>query len=117
MPERHPTIFEQFSIGKTPVHACLEEHHMDHVGYKLASIIKYSNIKEITILTIDGSPHCYQLHAMGQDIRRHFDPEVNVSHYVIEKGEVYEISPQTIIITRHLHRVQKLLNQKEENIE
>ena len=112
LPDRYPEIFEKFSEGRTPIHACLEDLHMDHVGYKLANIIKYSKIEEMTILTIDGSPHCYQLHVLGQDIKRHFAPEVEISHHVIEKGELYEISYQTITVARHLHRVQKLLEKK-----
>ena len=114
LPDRYPAIFEEFSAGRTPVHACLEDLHMDHVGYKLVNIIKYSKIKELTILTIDGSPHCYQLQVLGQDIKRHFtsEGEIEISHFVIEKGVVHEISYQTITVARHLHRVEKLLNEK-----
>ncbi|HUY01493.1 MAG TPA: hypothetical protein VMV49_18160 [Candidatus Deferrimicrobium sp.] len=117
LPDRYPEIFKQFSAERTPVHACLEDLHMDHVGYKLVNIIKYSKIKELTILTIDGSPHCYQLHCLGQDLKRHFitEGEVKISHFVIEKGTLHEISYQAITVARHLHRVQKLLTQKNEN--
>ncbi|MHA1428667.1 MAG: hypothetical protein ACTSQI_22040 [Candidatus Helarchaeota archaeon] len=112
VPDRYPAIFEEYTEGRTPVHACLEDLHMDHVGYKLVNIIKYSRIKDLTILTIDGSPHCYQLHVLGQDLKRHFvsDDEIEISHYVIEKGKVHQISYQTITVARHLHRVQKLLS-------
>ncbi|MFX1297048.1 MAG: hypothetical protein ACFFD2_19625 [Promethearchaeota archaeon] len=114
IPDCYPEIFKEFFKGKIPVHVCLEDHHIDHAGYKLVNIIKYSKIKELTILTIDGSPHCYQLHTLGQDIKRHFTSkgEVKISHFVIEKGDVYEISYQAITVARHLHRVQKLLDQK-----
>jgi hypothetical protein len=114
VPDRYPEIFKEFAEGRTPVHACLEDLHMDHVGYKLVNIIKYSKIEELIILTVDGSPHCYQLHVLGQDLKRHFisEGEVEISHYVIEKGKVHEISYQAITVARHLHRVQKLLNQK-----
>jgi len=117
VPDRYSSIFKQFIVGWTPIHACLEALHMDHVGYKLASIIKYSKIEDLTILTIDGSPHCYQLHALGQDIKRHFASDLNVFHYVIEKGEVFSISSQAVSVARHLHRIQKFLNQKGEKIE
>jgi hypothetical protein len=111
---RYPEILKQFSEDRTLVHACLEDLHMDHVGYKLVSIIKYSKITELVILTVDGSPHCYQLQVLGQDLKRHFtsEGEVQVSHYVIEKGKVIEISYQAITVARHLHRVQKLLDEK-----
>ncbi len=114
VPDRYPEIFKEFIEGRTPVHACLEDLHMDHVGYKLVNIIKYSKIEELVILTVDGSPHCYQLHVLGQDLKRHFisEGEVEISHYVIEKGKIHEISYQAITVARHLHRVQKLLNQE-----
>ncbi|NVM54080.1 MAG: hypothetical protein HWN66_10305 [Candidatus Helarchaeota archaeon] len=114
VPDRYPAILKEFTEGRTPVHVCLEAFHMDHVGYKLVNIIKYSKIEELIILTIDGSPHCYQLHALGQDIKRHFTSEgkVKISHFVIEKGEIHEITYQTITVARHLHRVQKLLDEK-----
>lgn len=117
VPDRYPEIFKEFAEGRTPVHACLEDLHMDHVGYKLVNVIKYSKIKELTILTIDGSPHCYQLHTLGQDIKRHFtnEGEMKIFHFVIEKGKIFEISYQAITLARHLHRVQKLLDQEQKN--
>ncbi len=117
VPDRYPELFKEYSIGRTPLKVCLEAHHMDHVGYKLVAIIKYSQIEDLTILTIDGSPHCYQLHVLGQDLIRHFKLEdvLKVSHVVIEQGKIHEISYQAITVARHLHRVQKLLDQTKES--
>ncbi|MHA1271582.1 MAG: hypothetical protein ACTSPY_17445 [Candidatus Helarchaeota archaeon] len=106
--DRYPEILDEFLEGREPLHICLETFHMDHVGYKLINIIKYSKIKDLTILTVDGSPHCYQLHVLGQDIIRHFEPELKVEHWVIEKGRLYKIPYKVITIARHLHRVKQL---------
>ncbi|MHA1232255.1 MAG: 4Fe-4S ferredoxin [Candidatus Helarchaeota archaeon] len=113
--ERYPEILEDFKKDREPIHICLETFHMDHVGYKLANIIKYSKISELTILTIDGSPHCYQLHVLGQDLIRHFTPELKVEHWVIEKGKLYKIPYQVITVARHLHKVKKLVENSEKD--
>ncbi|TFF86371.1 MAG: hypothetical protein EU551_01785 [Promethearchaeota archaeon] len=107
--DKYPKILNDFLKDREPIHICLETFHMDHVGYKLVNIIKYSQIKNLTILTIDGSPHCYQLHVLGQDIIRHFEPNLKVEHWVIEKGELFKIPYKAITVARHLHRIKKLL--------
>ncbi|MHA1696953.1 MAG: hypothetical protein ACTSWR_10185 [Candidatus Helarchaeota archaeon] len=106
--DRYPKILNKFLEEREPLHICLETYHMDQVGYKLANIIKYSKIKDLTILTIDGSPHCFQLQVLGQDLIRHFKFDLKVTHWVIEKGELIEIPYNIITIARHFHRVKKL---------
>lgn len=93
----------------TVLHVCLEEIHMNHAGYKVASIIRYSDIKQVSVLTVDGSPHCVQLHYLIEDIKQHFTPEIETRHYVVEKGEVGEVSPQAVKQSRHLLKIQKKL--------
>lgn len=113
---RFPDILEDFLKklnSPAHMHICLETYHMDQVGYKLTLMIKYSNIEELTVLTIDGSPHCLQLHYLAED-QRYFYPDLQISHFVIEKGIVYEIDPKAVKISRHLHKVQKLIKEKNE---
>ena len=108
---RYPDILENFQEklnSPAHIHICLETYHMDQVGYKLTLMIKYSDIEELTILTIDGSPHCLQLHYLAEDQRK-FYPNLRIAHFVIEKGTVHEIEPKAIKISRHLHKVQKLI--------
>ncbi len=78
---------------------------MNHAGYKLASIIRYSNIRRVTALTVDGSPHCVQLHYLLEDIKRHFVPELLTTHYVIEKGELFSVTPEAVKRSRHLSKI------------
>jgi hypothetical protein len=88
---------------------CLEETHVNQAGFKLASIIRYAGISEVTVLTVDGSPHCIQLHYIVEDIKRHFTPEIKTAHFVVEKGDVLEISPEAVKRSRHLSKIQKML--------
>ena len=101
-------IFEK-DKGQSILHICLEETHVNQAGFKISSIVRYSRIKKVTILTMDGSPHCVQLHYVVEDIKRHFTPEIETAHYVIEKGNLFEISAEAVKRSRHLSQIQKML--------
>jgi len=109
---RFPDVVNDFTQrdgGHVVLHVCLEETHMNQAGFKIGSIVKYSNLSEITVLTIDGSPHCIQLHYVVDDIKRHFAPEIITKHYVMEKGTVHEISSDAVKRSRHLSKIQKMI--------
>ena len=109
--DRYPNIVEELSERGTfeVLHICLEETHMNQAGFKIASIIKYAGISDVAALTVDGSPHCVQLHYVIEDIKRHFAPEIITTHYVIEKGVVHEVSDDAVKRSRHLSKIQSML--------
>jgi hypothetical protein len=110
--DRYPDIVEEFSErngGFAALQVCLEETHVNQAGFKIGSIIKYAGITDVVVLTVDGSPHCIQLHYVIEDIKRHFAPEITTAHYVIEKGIVYEVSAEAVKRSRHLSKIQKML--------
>jgi hypothetical protein len=111
--DRFPEIVKDFAErdgGQAVLHVCLEETHMNQAGFKIGSIVKYSGITELTALTIDGSPHCVQLHYVIDDVQRHFAPEITTKHFVVEKGEVHEISTDAVKRSRHLSKIQKMIS-------
>jgi hypothetical protein len=91
------------------LHICLEETHMNQAGFKIGSIVKYSGIKKVTVLTVDGSPHCVQLHYVVEDIKRHFAPEIETVHFVVEKGKLFDITAGAVRRSRHLSKIQKMI--------
>ncbi len=108
MADRFPAIVEQFKNrdgGQAVLHICLEETHVNQAGFKIGSIIRYADVKHVTALTIDGSPHCVQLHYIIEDIKRHFTSDVEVSHFVVEKGKVHEVSSPAVKRSRHLSKI------------
>jgi hypothetical protein len=110
--DRFPEIVKDFSErdgGQVVLHICLEETHVNQAGFKIGSIVKYSGISEVTALTIDGSPHCVQLHYVIDDVKRHFAPEIDTKHFVVEKGKVHEISSDAVKKSRHLSKIQKMI--------
>jgi hypothetical protein len=101
--------FEEKNGGQAVLQVCLEETHANQAGFKIGSIVRYSNIQRLTALTIDGSPHCTQLHLLIEDIKRHFTPDVETAHFVVEKGKVHEIGPAAVKRARHLSKIQKMM--------
>jgi hypothetical protein len=111
--DRYPEIVKEFSErdgGQAVLHVCLEETHVNQAGFKIGSIVRYSGITEVTALTIDGSPHCVQLHYVIDDVKRHFTPEITTKHYVVEKGKIHEISSDAVKKSRHLSKIQKMIS-------
>ncbi len=115
MEKRFPEIVNEYRSkdeGYPILHVCLEETHMNQAGFKIASIIRYSGIKKVAALTVDGSPHCVQLHYVVEDIKRHFTSDIDIKHYVVEKGKVHEITSQAIKKSRHLSKIQKMIGKE-----
>jgi hypothetical protein len=111
--DRFPDVVKKICEEEGPhsvLHVCLEETHMNQAGFKIGSIVKYSEIKKVKVLTVDGSPHCVQLHYVVEDIKRHFVPGIEVRHFVVEKGKLFEITAKAVKRSRHLSKIQKMID-------
>jgi len=109
LPTEHPRVFEVVVEGKTALRVCMSEEHLDKVGFKIATIMAYAKPASVTILTMDGSPHCTQLHAVAEQAKRIAQADVNMRHLVIERGVLIEVSSQAVYLSRHLSKIEELL--------
>lgn len=104
-----PDLCKEFMKGRVALTCCPTFENSGLIMGKLASIMACSLPKEVMLLTMDGSPHCFALHsALNQAL---FLTKSNIpsSHYVIVNGKAEEISPETVRIGRYLHLVQKCI--------
>jgi hypothetical protein len=106
----YPDILSRFSEGRVALSVCLEAEHLNVVALKLASIFARVDLEEVVVLTVDGSPHCIQLHHAVEEARKVTGRQVNVRHFVIEGGEALEVSPEAVKVARYLSKIQRLLS-------
>ncbi|AGT34644.1 MAG: hypothetical protein QXX32_00150 [Thermofilum sp.] len=106
----YPDILSRFSEGRVALGVCLEAEHLNVVALKLASIFARVDLEEVVVLTVDGSPHCIQLHHAVEEARKVTGRQINVRHFVIEGGEALEVSPEAVKVARYLSKIQRLLN-------
>jgi hypothetical protein len=76
---------------------------------KLASILACSPPREITLLTVDGSPHCFTLHAALNQAKFLTRSDIPCRHYVVIDGKAVEVSPESVRVGRYLHLVQECI--------
>jgi len=110
--DEYPEIFEKFKAGRVPLAVCLEAEHFNVVALKLASMFARVDLEEVAVLTVDGSPHCVGLHHAVEEALRVTGRSTTVKHFVIEGGEVVEVSGQAVKVARYLSKVQQLLKGK-----
>jgi hypothetical protein len=116
LPTEHSKVFEKAVKEKTALAVCMSEEHLDKVGFKLATIIAYVRPSSITILTMDGSPHCTQLHAVAEQAKRIAQTDVRIRHLVVEEGALVEVSSQAVYFSRHLSKIEGLLRDAKKNL-
>jgi len=117
LPHVNPELFDKISKDKVVLLACPERENPALYG-KIASIIRSSKPRSITVVTIDGSPHCLMLHASVNEAEYVLGERINKRHFVvINAKELREISPNAIRVARYLHLVDELLKERSEVLE
>jgi hypothetical protein len=108
IPVDYPDMLERFK-GYTLLRTCLTSHDLEKTAWKLLTIARMNRPVELAALTMDGSPHCIQLHFALEDIRKVYQG-IRVRHFVIEKGVVREVSGEAVDTARHLSRIEGRLH-------
>lgn len=106
--EEHPGVMDEFR-DYSSFRVCMTTSSLEKVSWKLATIVRVKGTKEVAALTMDGSPHCLQLHFALADLKRLF-PQLRTKHYVVEKGVLLRISEGAVRTARHLHEIEGLCN-------
>jgi len=105
----NPQLLEELARGKVLLTVCPESDGSSYYG-KLASIIRSSNPRSLTVVTVDGSPHCFQVHAAVNEAAYVLGRHLNRTHYVVVDGrDLVRISPEAVRVARYLSLVDKLV--------
>jgi len=102
-----PKIHERFRKKRTVLTCCPEAENVALIMSKTATMLACSHPKEVTVLTIDGSPHCLALHAALNQALFVTREETPTHHFVIADGKALEVSAESIRVSRYLHLVQR----------
>lgn len=105
----YPNIYRNLEKGHVTLYVCMESYHINMVSLKVASILARIHIDEIIVLTVDGSPHCIQLHTAIEEAIKVTGIPTNVKHIVIENGKLIEVSNKAVKFSRYLSKIDKLL--------
>lgn len=112
-----PKIYKRFIKEKTVLTSCPEAENVALVMSKMATILTCSHPREVTVLTIDGSPHCFTLHAAVSQALFVTKENTPTHHFVIADGEALEVDAATIRVSRYLHLVQQCIKKHPETLE
>ena len=114
LPIVNPELFDKLSKDRVVLLACPEQESPAHYG-KIASMVRSSRPRSLTVVTIDGSPHCFTLHASVNEAEYILGERVPREHYVVVNGsELVRISPDAVRVARYLSVVQKVIDRNSE---
>ncbi len=95
-------------LGDIVLLACPEQEKDTYFG-KIATIIRCSKPRRIIVITREGSPHCYLLHAAINQALFITNEKILIEHYVVYNRQILKISIEAVQVSRYLHIVEKLI--------
>jgi hypothetical protein len=113
----HPKLCEEFSKDRLSLSICPEREGFDGIVTKLATILRTSNPRDLTVLTMEGSPHCLFLHTSVLQALFLTGLGIRSRHFVVLDGVPLEVRPEAVRIARYLHLVDRLLTKCPEALE
>lgn len=113
----NPEVWKSMGKNKVVLTACPENDCQAIYG-KIASMIRSTKPKSITVITIDGSPHCYQLQAAVNEAEYILGEKFSHEHYVLVDGvKLVKINPNAIRLARYLSIIDKALDENPKILE
>jgi hypothetical protein len=107
-----PDLCREFRKGHVVLTSCPTAENHGVITEKLASIITCSHPRRITLLTVDGSPHCLMLHTAVNQALFLTKADISAKHYVIADGEAVEVSPESVRVGRYLHLIERCIKRQ-----
>ena len=104
-----PDVCKKFAERRVVLTSCPEVENAEMIMGKLSAILTCSNPSGLTVLTMEGSPHCLTLHAAANEAMFITKASIPLNHFVILEGKVIEVSAESVRIARYLHLVQKCI--------
>ena len=108
--EEHPDIVREQSDGYYPLSVCMEESLFNVVALKVASILVRVRLTDVKVLTVDGSPHCIQLHHAVEEAFKISGSKCSLKHLIVSNGRVIEVSKEVVKACRYLSKVSRILS-------
>jgi len=107
----NPVLWERLREGKVVLLSCPEN---DSLVYgKIASVIRSASPKSVTVVTVDGSPHCFLLQAAVNEAEYIVGEKLEKEHYVLVNGEeLVRVDPDSVRVARYLSIVKKIVNEE-----
>ncbi len=106
----HPEILKTYENEYAMYPVCMEADHFNMIGFKLVGTLSRCPPRELIVLTVDGSPHCLQLHHVVEEAVKVTKAEVSVKHMVLHEGKLIEIPSNVVKMARYLHKVLEIHN-------
>jgi len=107
--DEHPEILEKFD-DFAKLSFCPEKEHINMLFYKLIAMMSVA--EDLTVLTVDGSPHCVQMHYIAEEVLRYSEKKFQTRHFVINKGKLIEITAEAVKISRYLSKIQRTIDKR-----
>jgi len=103
--DENPQYLEGFE-DYTKLSFCPEKEHINMAFYKLMAMMSVA--QELVVITVDGSPHCVQMHYIADEVLRYSEKKFPLRHFVVNNGKIVEISPEDVKLSRYLSKIKRL---------
>ena len=110
VPNMQPKGYEKIKkLSENIYELCLEQTHINMAITKIAAMLRTGKIKKIIFATVDKSPHCVQMHYIGQELEKMMNlKNVIIENYVVVEDELIKIRPEAILLSKNLKQLNKV---------
>ena len=103
LPEVAPEAYGRLAAETDQVYSlCLETTHINMAVTKLSAILGTGQPEELTLASVDRSPHCTQLHDIRHEIERTLPKHVPVEDCVVSGGRIVPVPDAAIELSKSL---------------
>ncbi len=87
---------------------CLEQTHVNMAITKIGGMLRTGKVKKIIFSTVNKSPHCIQMHYIQDELNKMMNlKDIEIINYVADNGELINISPSTITLSKNLVELER----------